>query len=158
MNDESKIDVLTRREIEARIIGPMIDAFSVKYGVAQVLAEVRLVIEKLAEVTGTELAAEFGGNTLKHLASALDRFSQSGECTLDVIKLNETEYSFNMTQCKYADMYKTLGKPELGVLLSCDRDFAFCRGFNPSIRLNRSQTIMEGAEYCDFRFELQEQE
>ena len=156
MNVEPEIDFLTRREIEARIIGPMIDAFSVKFGAAEFLAEVKLVIEKLAEVSGAELAAELGGNTLKHLASALDSFSQSGESTLDVIKLNETEYSFNMTQCKYADMYQTLGKPELGVLLSCNRDFAFCRGFNPAIKLNRAQTIMEGAKYCDFRFELRE--
>ena len=51
-------------------------------------------------------------------------------------------------------MYEHLGIPELGKMLSCDRDFAFIEGFNPNIQLTRTQTIMEGADICDFRFEV----
>jgi len=40
----------------------------------------------------------------------------------------------------------------MGPVLSCIRDFSFITGFNPQIELNRTQTIMEGAKYCDFRF------
>ena len=31
---------------------------------------------------------------------------------------------------------------------------AACLGFNPAIELTRTQTIMEGAPFCDFRFRL----
>jgi hypothetical protein len=34
------------------------------------------------------------------------------------------------------------------------RDFALVEGFNPKINLTRTQTIMEGADYCDFRFTM----
>ena len=61
-------------------------------------------------------------------------------------------FNFNVTRCKYAEMYAALGIPELGTLLSCNRDAALIEGFNPEISLERSQTIMEGAEYCDFRY------
>ncbi|HYM67718.1 MAG TPA: L-2-amino-thiazoline-4-carboxylic acid hydrolase [Patescibacteria group bacterium] len=27
-------------------------------------------------------------------------------------------------------------------------------GFNPAVTLKRTQTVMEGATHCDFRFEL----
>jgi hypothetical protein len=49
-------------------------------------------------------------------------------------------------------MYQALGLADLGSSLSCQRDFALIEGFNPSIRLSRTQTIMEGAKFCDFRF------
>ncbi|MBW2409434.1 MAG: L-2-amino-thiazoline-4-carboxylic acid hydrolase [Deltaproteobacteria bacterium] len=41
---------------------------------------------------------------------------------------------------------------ELGTILSCSRDFALIKGFNPKINLKRTQTIMEGASYCDFSY------
>jgi hypothetical protein len=28
-------------------------------------------------------------------------------------------------------------------------------GFNPKIKLERTQTIMEGADHCDFRYTLE---
>jgi hypothetical protein len=40
----------------------------------------------------------------------------------------------------------------LGPMLSCARDFALIEGFNPQIRLTRTQTLMEGAPFCDFRY------
>jgi predicted ArsR family transcriptional regulator len=49
-------------------------------------------------------------------------------------------------------MYRALGIPEVGALLSCNRDFALIEGFNPDVALERTQTIMQGATHCDFRF------
>ena len=60
--------------------------------------------------------------------------------------------SFNVTRCRYAEMYRSLGIAEVGALLSCNRDFSLVEGFNPDIALTRTQTIMQGASHCDFRF------
>jgi hypothetical protein len=49
-------------------------------------------------------------------------------------------------------MYRELGIPELGALLSCSRDFALVEGFNPQVKRPGTQTNMEGASHCDFRF------
>ena len=56
------------------------------------------------------------------------------------------------TRCRYAEMYRSLGIAEVGALLSCNRDFSLVEGFNPDIALTRTQTIMQGASHCDFRF------
>ena len=45
-----------------------------------------------------------------------------------------------------------MGLGEIGHLLSCERDGAFCEGFDPKIKLTRTQTIMGGAKVCDFRY------
>ncbi|HSC72405.1 MAG TPA: L-2-amino-thiazoline-4-carboxylic acid hydrolase, partial [Candidatus Methylomirabilis sp.] len=52
-------------------------------------------------------------------------------------------------------MYRALGIPELGAVLSCGRDYALGDGFNPDLQLTRTQTIMEGAPFCDFRYRLE---
>jgi hypothetical protein len=49
-------------------------------------------------------------------------------------------------------MYQALGMPELGAVLSCNRDFSLVEGFNPSIQLERAQTLMQGAPCCTFRY------
>jgi hypothetical protein len=73
---------------------------------------------------------------------------------MDVLVQNEKFFAFNVTRCRYAEMYRELGIPELGAVLSCHRDGEFCRGYNPAIGFERTQTIMQGATHCDFRYTL----
>ena len=58
----------------------------------------------------------------------------------------------HFTRCRYAEFYKELGEPELGFLLVCGADFTTAEGFGPDIKLTRTQTIMQGASHCDFRY------
>jgi predicted ArsR family transcriptional regulator len=59
---------------------------------------------------------------------------------------------FNVTRCDYAEFFKALGEPELGRFLVCDLDFDIAEVGAPHVELTRTQTIMEGACYCDFRY------
>jgi len=59
---------------------------------------------------------------------------------------------FNVTRCAYAEFFKALGEPELGRFLVCDVDFDIAAVGAPEVELTRTQTIMHGAAYCDFRY------
>jgi hypothetical protein len=74
---------------------------------------------------------------------------------VEVVQETESAYDFNVTRCRYAEMYRALGIPELGAVLSCGRDYALGEGFNPDLKLVRTQTIMEGAPCCDFRYRME---
>lgn len=37
-------------------------------------------------------------------------------------------------------------------LLTCSADFAHAEGFGADIKLTRTQTLMQGASHCDFRY------
>ena len=65
---------------------------------------------------------------------------------------------FNVTRCRYAELYRALGIAHLGAKLSCNRDFALIEGFNPKASLERQQTIMAGASCCTFRYRFPEPE
>jgi hypothetical protein len=58
-----------------------------------------------------------------------------------------------MLQDRYG---KELCEPELGFLLVCSSDFPFVEGFGADVRLTRTQTIMQGATHCDFRYRRQQ--
>jgi hypothetical protein len=49
-------------------------------------------------------------------------------------------------------MYRAMGLGAIGHILSCNRDGTFCEGYDDRIKLARSQTIMGGADHCDFRY------
>ena len=69
---------------------------------------------------------------------------------------NPNRLSDNVTRCRYAEMYRDMGLGEIGHLLSCNRDGTFCEGYDSRIRFVRTQTLMQGASHCDFRYTYDE--
>ena len=148
----NEIGVLKRREIEARVLLPVVEALAKEFGRERVVAIVKDVIVDIARSQGKEIAEQMGGNSLPTLGKALENWQKNDAYRMDVLEQSEDRFSFNVTRCRYAEMYRALGIPELGALLSCNRDFALVEGFNRDVELTRTQTIMEGASHCDFRF------
>jgi hypothetical protein len=153
-NRLNAIGVLRRREIEARIVGPLLAALSENFDREEVLDTARQVIVEIARRQGEMLAEEAGGCSLAHFARSLDAWKKGEAMELEVLEDGENVFAFNVTRCKYAEMYRELGIPELGEMLSCSRDAALIEGFNPQIQLVRTQTIMAGAKTCDFRYRV----
>ncbi len=151
-NLNTKIGVLTRREVEARILAPMLDAMGEAFGRERVLQVMRDTIIRVAKKQGNELAGFMGGVTLQHFAESLKSWTRDNALEIEVIEQTPEAYSFNVTRCRYAELYEKLGIRELGTALSCARDYALIEGFNPDVSLARTQTIMEGAPHCDFRY------
>ena len=148
----NELGVLARREIEARILAPFIEALAEEFDRTRILEILRKTIVRVAQIQGQQLASQMGGDSLDHLAQSLENWKKGDALQIEVLEQNEVRFSFNVTRCRYAEMYRDLGIPELGALLSCNRDFALIQGFNQQIDLERTQTIMEGAPFCDFRF------
>ena len=153
--DISKIPILARREIEARIAGPLINAYIEVLGRDKGLEVASKVITQLARQSGADLAKAQGGNTIAHLVKGQGQWSAGGAIKREVLDITETTYNYNVVRCQYAEMYRRLGLADLGSVLSCARDRAMFEGFNPKLKLTRTQTIMEGADYCDFRLTLE---
>ena len=149
------VPILVRREIEARIAGPLIKAFMKKFGREETIAVASEVILNLAEESGQQLAERCGGNSLEHLSNGTGQRSAGGALKRDVLEKTNSKYNYNIVRCKYAEMYKELGLEELGFIFSCGRDGKMFGGFNPNIKFERTQTIMQGADYCDFRLSLE---
>jgi predicted ArsR family transcriptional regulator len=153
--DLSQITILTRREIEARIAGPLIRAFIEDLGRDRAIAVVNKTIKSLAQESGDQLAKQMGGNSMADFARGLSAWAAGDAYDMEVLELSGTRYFFNIKRCRYAEMYRELGMADLGVVLSCARDFELVQGFNARMKLVRTKTIMEGHDHCDFRITLE---
>jgi len=149
------VTLLEQRQIEANVLVPLIKAFQAEFGVARANAVARKVITDIARKHGEALASQQGeGSPIEKMASGLSRFSAGGALEVEEVERTDDRYAFNVTHCGYAEFYKKMGVPELGFLLSCSRDFALTEGMSPDMKLTRTQTIMQGAAHCDFRFQM----
>jgi hypothetical protein len=153
-----RVGVLLRRQIEARVLAPIIEAFAAELGRDRTLEIVGRTIKEIARAQGRESAARAGGNGVPELVARGAAWRKDDALHTVTLRQDEHAYDYNVTRCRYAEMYAEMGSPELGFLLSCNRDFAFGEGFNPDLELTRTQTLMQGASFCDFRYRMRSRE
>jgi hypothetical protein len=147
------ISHLSCREAQAPLVSALIQGFAEARGEEEALAVAAEVIRGDAIRSGRSLAEAFSGNSLETLHQLVrEVWAADGTMEIANVDLTGETLSFDVTACGYAEMYERLGLRKLGCLLSCDRDFPFLQGFNPDIELQRTRTIMEGADHCDFRY------
>ncbi len=151
-NLTQKIGVLTRREVEARILAPVIDALGERFGREEVIEVIRDAIIDIARKQGDELARAMDGSGSAEFMASLQFWTKDDALHIDVLEQNDETLQFDVKRCRYAEMYQALGIPELGEVFSCNRDFALIEGFNDKARLTRTQTLMQGSSRCDFRY------
>jgi hypothetical protein len=144
------LPLLQQREIEVGVLAPLFRAFAAEVGEVRAREIVGGVIRELAKQAGCAAAA--AGNELANLKQVVTKWTEGGALELTVLRDDAEAFDFNVTRCRFAEMYARLGCADLGGLLSCARDGAVIDGFNPEITFERTQTIMEGAPHCDFRY------
>ena len=147
-----------RRAIEALAVAPLIRAIEKRIGRAEALALLTEVNQQEAFECGRAVAEQCGRNGIDELAEDVAGWGAGASMEMEVLERTPATFFFDVTRCPYFETYRELGLERLGVALSCCRDEPFARGFNPRLRLERTQTIMEGAGRCDFRYRLEEAE
>jgi hypothetical protein len=152
-NSSRQITTLERREIQSPLLVSLIEGFIHELGRDKAMQVASTAIRADAREAGKVMASKFGGNSTRELLQVLKQVWAADEALeYDLLEQTQKTLSFNVTRCKYVDMYARLGIKEFGYCLSCSRDESFINGFNPHLKLVRTQTIMEGGEMCDFRF------
>ena len=154
LTGNEKLNRIEKRVIEALAIAPIIKAVAQRIGWDEALAILQEANQQEAFQRGNRLAEEMKLNGIEELVDDVAEWGRGGIFEMDVLEQTPTTYFFNVTRCPYYDKYKELGLEEFGVGFSCCRDESFARGFNLQLRLERTKTIMEGSEYCDFRYYL----
>jgi hypothetical protein len=147
------IPVIQQAKIQAQVLIPLVKALQAELGEERANDLVRSALGDLYRRYGEEFWRSRNEQNLgKAVASAFATYARDDALDYSVIEQSQDAYAFDVTGCRYAEFYKELGEPELGFLLVCSADFATAEGFGPDIKLTRSQTIMQGASHCDFRY------
>jgi hypothetical protein len=147
------VSVIEQAKIQAQVLVPLVKALQAELGEEKANRLVRNALGDIYRRFGEELwRSRKEENIGKVMASAFTAYAKDDALDYQVIEQSQDAFAFDVTGCRYADFYKELGEPELGFLLVCASDFPLAEGFGPDIKLTRTQTIMQGAPHCDFRY------
>ena len=147
------IPVIEQAKIQAQVLVPLVKALQAELGEERANALVRRTLGDVFRRQGEEFWRKKNEHNLgKAVASAFTTFARDDALDYRVIAQSQDAFEIDVTRCRYAEFYKELGEPELGFLLVCGADFPMAEGFGPDIKLTRTQTIMQGAGHCDFRY------
>jgi hypothetical protein len=147
------VSVIEQARIQAQVLVPLVKALQTELGEARANAIVRGALRDLYRGYGEAFRrAKNEANVGEAVASAFAAYARDDALDYTVIEQSEDALAFDVTRCRYAEFYQELGEPELGFLLVCSADFDTAEGFGGDIELTRTQTIMQGAPHCDFRY------
>jgi len=152
------IPLIEQVRIQARILVPLVKALQAEMGEeranAIVLKAIGPLFRKYGESWWRSQRAQ--GFEEKMEATFGELYGAADALKYDVIKKTRDAFDVNVTECQYAKFYNRIGVPELGFLLTCSADFDHAEGFGAGVKLTRTQTIMQGASHCDFRYRMEE--
>jgi hypothetical protein len=148
------ITALEQVKIQAQTLVPLVKALQAELGEERANAIVRWALGDQWRKFGEAWWREHTGDLSEKIGALGRMFAAEDAIDAEVIKQTPDAYEFNITGCRYAQFDKELGAPELGFLLVCSQDYPMTAGFGANVRLTRTQTIMQGASYCDSRFSL----
>jgi hypothetical protein len=152
----SDVPVLTKRRLQAEVVKPVFEAMVAEVGRERAEAILDAAIRKAAVAEGAAFGQRVpeGQNPLAAFIDIFELWTRGGALEIEVLEASDERFDFNVTRCRYAEMYREMGLGDIGHLLSCNRDGTFAEGFDPRLRLERAQTIMGGAPCCTFRYRL----
>jgi hypothetical protein len=151
-----QIPVLEKRRLQAQVIKPIWEELVARLGPEQARDILDQAIRKAAIEEGRALAAASpGGDTrMPAFIRLYDNWKTGGALETTTLQATEERFDFDVTRCRYAEMYREMGLEAIGDLLSCNRDGTFVQGYNPDIIMEREHTIMQGHGRCTFRYRL----
>lgn len=153
MTTQANLAMLEKRRIEAEILKHVYETLKESQGKVVAQRTIADAVRRSAMAQAAEMAAQVGGKTsMQTFVDRQEQWLRGGALEREVLEQSDTRFRYNVTRCKYAEMYRDMGLGEIGHLLSCQRDGTFCEGYDSHLRLKRTQTLMQGASHCDFDY------
>ena len=150
------ISILDQVKMQAQVLLPVIRALRKELGAERANAIVREALREWSRNLFLAIGARTPGTPQEKwaamTAASMPRIGDAID--VDVVRHDADVMEFNVTGCRYADFFRALGEPELGGLLLCDADVYVAEAGSPDVEFRRTQTIMQGAKYCDFRYRM----
>jgi hypothetical protein len=145
--DERDIPMILLQTIRMKALVPVIRSFEQAFGKESVHAVLRQLVQSEKDHARSSAGRDPDFN---RAAKAMERFATGDALDYKIIVKDVDRLDIDVTRCKYADLMEELDATDLGHLLICEGDYA--PALRAGMELTRTQTRMQGASHCDFRF------
>ena len=76
--------------------------------------------------------------------------------TYEVIEESEKSFEMKITECLWAKVFRESNASDIGYSYICYPDIFKFKYYNPKLKLIRTKTLMQGDDYCNHRFILED--
>lgn len=141
----SELSYFDRRRIQMEYAVPLIKELQDVLGERVVLDALEEVNRRREDSTETQQQVD-----MEKMGDLVQIYAEGDALEYEIIASSADRFDMNVNNCRYAQMMQELGGRDFGHLLVCDADFISAKQLGLS--LSRTQTCMQGATYCDFRY------
>ena len=122
-------------------------------GKEKLIEILKMASSEVGKQWGQNQAQSLGKNDLISLASAVKKVELFKHILVyEIIEETTNAFEIKYTECLWANTFREADAPEIGYATTCHSDFALAPAFNPSMKLIRTKTLMQGNDCCNFRF------
>jgi predicted ArsR family transcriptional regulator len=146
------IPLIDRVRIQAEVLVPLMHAMSAELGEMRANEILRQTLSPMFREVGRRYY-ESANHSAEEAMQAYSAESAAGDAIAYDMRFSGDVTEADITSCQYAKFFHELGEPELGFLFVCSSDFGVFDEI-AGVEMKRTQTIMQGASHCDFRFKL----
>jgi predicted ArsR family transcriptional regulator len=153
---DPKISLLDKTRMQAQVLVPVLRALRAELGKDKADSIVKQALRDWSTQLFAAMGAGIDDSPRRKWATMQGAL---GDVTLKEIEFETLRHDkdaleFNVTRCRFAEFFRALDEPELGALLICATDFDIVSASGGEVSLERSQTIMQGAPSCTFRYKF----
>src|SRR5947208_8495736 len=150
------VSLLDKTRMQAQVLVPVLRALRTELGKDKAEAIVKQALRDWSKQLFAAIGDSIEGSPRRKWAAIQSVFGEvSGrEVEVEILRHDEEALELDVTRCRFAEFFRALGEPELGALLICSTDFDIVEGAGSEVSLDRTQTLMQGAPSCTFRYKF----
>jgi hypothetical protein len=150
MSDDATL--LQRVKAQAEVLIPLIRRLETEMGTERTHSILREVLSEYYRSMARTFVEQSDGDRMAAFMKFAEVSTAGGAIQMEARESPPGRIDADVVRCDYAKFFRAIGESELGFLLVCSGDFPVAETLG--IGLERSQTIMQGADHCDFHWIL----
>ena len=153
---DPRVSLLDKTKIQAQVLVPVLRALRAELGNDKANGIVKQALRDWSQQLFAAIGESIEGSPRRKWATMQDALADVSlqEVEVEMRRHDKEVLEFDVTRCRFAEFFRALGEPELGALLICETDFDIASASQGEVTLDRSQTIMQGAPSCTFRYKF----
>jgi hypothetical protein len=151
------LSLLEKTRIQAQVLVPVMRALRAEIGREKADTIVRGALREWSKQLFAAIGDGIEGSPRRKWAAMQDALGDITlrEVNFDMLRHDKQALEFDVTTCGFAEFFRALGEPELGALLVCQTDVDIAAAGEGQVNFERSQTLMQGAPCCTFRYKFE---
>jgi hypothetical protein len=136
-----------------RVISPVVQVLRDEFGDSETIRLLNITSEDIGRQVGARQAQNSPDMSFQTFVQVFRPPSMEDSLTHKVVEDTEKVFALEVSECISAEVLKSMGLGgEIGHAIVCNMDYYWPPAFNPTFKMERTKTLMQGHDICNHRY------